>query len=71
MMHSNPFFASLFALSFVTVSVNAQTPAPDNDALAQLNFTTAQKQGRLSEYRQDPEEQCCGDGGPLSLIAEH
>jgi len=43
-MHSNRFFASLFALSFVTVSVNAQTPAPDNDALAQLNFTTAQKQ---------------------------
>jgi hypothetical protein len=42
-MGSNRFLASLLTLSFVTVAV-AQTPAPDSDALAHLNFTTAQKQ---------------------------
>jgi Protein of unknown function (DUF1236) len=40
---SNRFLASLLTLSFVTVAV-AQTPAPDSNALAHLNFTTAQKQ---------------------------
>jgi Protein of unknown function (DUF1236) len=42
-MGSNCFLASLLTLSFVTVAV-AQTPAPDSDALAHANFTTAQKQ---------------------------
>jgi hypothetical protein len=42
-MDSNRFFVSLFALSFATVAVTAQTPAPDTGALAHLNFTTAQK----------------------------
>jgi len=42
-MGSNHFLASLLMLSFITVAV-AKTPAPDSDALARVNFTTAQKQ---------------------------
>jgi hypothetical protein len=43
-MRSNRFFASAFALFFVPVTVIAQTPALDSGALADVEFTTAQKQ---------------------------
>ena len=43
-MGSNGFFASLFALSLLTVAVTAQTPRLDSGALTHLDFTTAQKQ---------------------------
>jgi hypothetical protein len=41
-MNSNRVFA-IFALAFAAVALTAQTPAPDTGALADLNFTTAQK----------------------------
>src|SRR5258708_39251004 len=40
----NRFFASLFALSFASVTATAQTPAPNGGALPHGDFTTAQKQ---------------------------
>src|SRR5258708_28823375 len=40
----NRFFASLFALSFASVTATAQTPAPNGGALPHVDFTTAQKQ---------------------------
>ena len=43
-MRLNCLFASAFALFFASVAAAAQTPAPDSDGLAHLNFTTAQKQ---------------------------
>jgi hypothetical protein len=43
-MGSNRLLVSLVALSLAPVAAAAQTPARDSGALAQVDFTTAQKQ---------------------------